>query len=71
MRSILICSDTGSGVDSQSGAQKPNDSLVKLLDNRHQIPSSGGEAVVAVWMEAEERGHAVNTAQQHGQQAPL
>lgn len=34
-------------------------------------PSSSGEAVVAVWMEAKERSHTVNTAQQHGQQPPL
>lgn len=30
-------------------------------------PSSDREAVVAVWVEAEERGHAINTAQQHGE----
>lgn len=34
-------------------------------------PSSGGEAAVAVWVEAEERSHTVNAAQQHGQQPPL
>lgn len=33
MKSSLTCSGTGSGVESQSGAQQPNGSLVKLLDN--------------------------------------
>lgn len=34
-------------------------------------PSSAGDTVVAVGVEAKEWRHAVNTAQQHGQQPPL
>lgn len=45
--------------------------LLKENVTTSDSPSSDGEAVVAVWVEAKERGHAVNTAQQHGQQPSL
>lgn len=43
----------------------------KHFSTFNDLPRSGREAVVAVWVEAEERGKAVNTAQQHGQQPSL
>lgn len=42
-----------------------------ILVNHTDSPSSASDTAVAVGVEAKEWGHAVNTAQQHGQQPPL
>lgn len=43
----------------------------RILRNRSDSPSSASNAAVAVGVEAKQWGHAVNTAQQHGQQPSL